>query len=147
MDRRNDWLGYEQGYWKTGPRAEEKLAHSVAQLREAPGFSGELDWDTEIVPYLTLEELIGAVLHGEARLRECLEEIAETEEWRPQVDAKRERGDRRSGRRPLGAPCGPLRVVGIRELLPGGQPGAPAAEAGQEAGVERGGHPSGEVRL
>jgi len=77
---KRDWLEYQKGNWKTGPRAEEKLAYSVGQLRKANSFSGQLDWNTEIVPHLTLEELIGAVLHGEHALKESLQIIGEFEE-------------------------------------------------------------------
>lgn len=64
-----DWLEYEGRTWRTGPSALEKLAFCIRQLRKADGFNEGLDWGTNIVPHLTLEELIGAVLHGEDELR------------------------------------------------------------------------------
>ena len=72
---KNDWLEYERGNWKSAPSAHDKLTHCVRQLRAADGLSEGLDWDTEIVPHLTLEELIGSVLHGEYELRGLLGEL------------------------------------------------------------------------
>lgn len=69
-----DWTDYKKGNWKTEPPAMEKLNHAVYEILTAPdGFKGELDWGSEIVPKLTLEEVVSTLFHAEERLKELRE--------------------------------------------------------------------------
>ena len=54
--RRNEDIG--------GPSARRKIDHCLTQLEEN-GFSDSVDWSTEVSDSLTLEELIGALVHSE----------------------------------------------------------------------------------
>lgn len=57
-----------------GPdRREEMITHCLDALEDADGFSGDLDWKSEIVPSVTLEELIGAAVVGEQANEDVLE--------------------------------------------------------------------------
>lgn len=52
------------------PDAATRVAFCLDQLESADEFKGGLDWTTAVVPRLTLEELIGALVAAEQELEE-----------------------------------------------------------------------------
>lgn len=51
-----------------GPLALEKLDFCVKQLRKGK-FRSDIEWSTELVPRLTVEEIVGAIIHARDGLR------------------------------------------------------------------------------
>jgi hypothetical protein len=80
---RDDFVGCSDQAWSNGPSAREKLRFCVDQLCQAEEFKADVGWGTEIVPGLTVEELIGAVLHAEHVLTEEIEEEIEEDSEKP----------------------------------------------------------------
>ena len=53
--------------------AEEWLEHCIKFLNEAKEFEKGIDWDTLIVPCVTLEEIIGALIAARMKINcECV---------------------------------------------------------------------------
>jgi hypothetical protein len=48
--------------------AIERVSFCLDQLEKAESFKGKIDWDTEIVPRLTIEEMIGALVSAEQQV-------------------------------------------------------------------------------
>jgi len=53
---------------------EQMIDYCLTQLQDG-GFTNEVDWDTEVAPACTLEELVGALVAAENELSE--EQFAE----------------------------------------------------------------------
>ena len=62
--------------FQTGPTAREKLAFCIGQLEDADELGDTLHWRTPIVEGLTVEELVGAIVHAH-------DELAKWEGGRP----------------------------------------------------------------
>lgn len=58
------YIGEEEGCYRNGKSAQEKLQFCIDQLKKADGFKEGIEWTTEIVPRLTVEEMVGAILHA-----------------------------------------------------------------------------------
>ena len=48
--------------------AKERVTFCLNQLERADGFEKRIDWDTEIVPGLMIEELVGALISAEQEM-------------------------------------------------------------------------------
>ncbi len=55
--------------------AKVRVEFCLDQLTKARGFSKNIDWDTEIVNRLTVEELIGALVSSEQFIKNNYEEL------------------------------------------------------------------------
>lgn len=51
-----------------GNTAKERITFCLNQLEKASDFRKGIDWNTEVVPRLTIEELIGALVSAEQEL-------------------------------------------------------------------------------
>jgi hypothetical protein len=58
----------KRGHYRNGLPADAKLAFCIQQLESAEGFADDLGWGDEIVPGLTIEELVGTLLHAHDEL-------------------------------------------------------------------------------
>ena len=58
----------KRGRYRNGLPADAKLAFCIQQLENADAFADDLRWDDEIVPGLTIEELVGTLLHAHDEL-------------------------------------------------------------------------------
>ncbi len=58
--------------------AIERISFCLDQLEKAESFKEEIDWDTEIVPRLTIGEIIGTLIVAEQQL-ELEEELEDPE--------------------------------------------------------------------
>lgn len=58
--RRGEQLG--------GPPAAEKIDHCLTNIEQS-GFSDGIDWQTELAPSVTVEEIVGALVHAEQALQ------------------------------------------------------------------------------
>jgi hypothetical protein len=52
-----------------GDTASERIAFCLNQLEKAKSFNKGISWNTEIVPRLTIEEVIGALVSAEQELK------------------------------------------------------------------------------
>jgi hypothetical protein len=59
--------------------ARSRVKYCLDQLEKAKGFCKGLAWETRVVSFLVLEEIIGALVAAEQRLRGC--EDNDEEEW------------------------------------------------------------------
>lgn len=59
--------------------AIERVSFCLDQLEKAESFKAKIDWNTEIVPRLTIEEIIGALVSAEQQL-ELEEELQDPHE-------------------------------------------------------------------
>lgn len=48
--------------------AKKRVKFCLDQLEKAKGFARKIDWSTEIVPRLTIEEVIGALVSAEQEI-------------------------------------------------------------------------------
>jgi hypothetical protein len=60
--------------------ARSRVTYCLDQLEKAEGFCKGLAWETRVVPFLVLEEIIGALVAAEQHLRGH-EDKDEEEEW------------------------------------------------------------------
>ena len=53
---------------RQGHDAEKRITYCLDQLEEVDEFSDGIEWQTEVAPHLTVEELIGALVAAEVKL-------------------------------------------------------------------------------
>jgi hypothetical protein len=58
-----------EGDYRSGKSAREKLAFCIEQLTKGD-FKKGIDWDTEVVPHLSIEEIVGAILQARYEIEE-----------------------------------------------------------------------------
>jgi len=59
--------------------ARSRVKYCLDQLETAEGLCKGLAWETRVVPFLVLEEMIGALVAAEQHLRGCVD--YDEEEW------------------------------------------------------------------
>lgn len=59
---------------RVGNKSVEQMVKHCLDRLEEDGFAEDVDWDTEIAPSLTLEEMVGALVRAEAEFIDGQEE-------------------------------------------------------------------------
>jgi hypothetical protein len=59
--------------------ATERVTYCLDQLEKADDFINRIYWDTEVVPNLTIEEMIGALISAEQEITKLEEKIEESD--------------------------------------------------------------------
>ena len=57
----------------------ERVTYCLDQLEKADDFINRIDWDTEVVPDLMIEEIVGALISAEQEIAKLKEKIEENE--------------------------------------------------------------------
>lgn len=68
MSDENPTKDIRRGEQLGSPPAAEKIDHCLTNIEQA-GFSDEIDWQTELAPSVTVEEVVGALVHAEQELK------------------------------------------------------------------------------
>lgn len=81
--RRDQRKDIRRGEWPPGPPALEKIDHCLSGIQRQ-GFADGVDWKTQVAPAVTVEELVGALVHAEMELEGTLETPAAADD--PVID-------------------------------------------------------------
>lgn len=88
----------DKGNYKSGPDAVKKLNHCINHIKESDDFNNELEFKSKVVQFVTLEEMIGAMLHARDEINELKEEVRfcreSNEELRSKLDRMKQKSEK-----------------------------------------------------
>ncbi|MFW6121150.1 MAG: hypothetical protein ACOC80_09675 [Petrotogales bacterium] len=88
----------DEEYYKSGPDAVKKLNHCINHIKESDDFNNELEFNSKVVQFVTLEEMIGAMLHARDKINELKKEVRfcreSNEELKSKLDQMRQKWEK-----------------------------------------------------